>query len=943
MRYLLMTIAIAATLTGCGDDGDPGTQLGPETSTPLPATFVGLSATVNNEVIDPLTGTVGVRDRNPDETTIVAQSDVAFDYGTFSIGTNGDWTYTLDTSNPAVAALRNVAETLTETIVVTSADGTTADLVITITGVGESTLAARMTDNSTADNGELRLRISDLDITPNPSPLLAGKLNVSFNKDDNTLGSDGNVKDAYITLYNTSTSTSSGRAILDLRIRSNRFTIRDFDPEKADLGDTKGDITVTNEFTPGEWQELEVTWDYQGGAVPILNILIDGVPVTTSPYEGSDNAVGGVTHVAFRFSDTSSTTLGAFKVDNIEIYSDTAGTNLIFEDDFEGNNEDDVLGPPKYHSNTFEAVVAVVALDSGDEPLPPEPAQFIGELTGSIVNDATADLTGTITVQDRNPGEDTVQAQTGEVGDYGTFSITPDGANGNWTYTLDIANPAVAALVDNTQSLTETITITSADSTTTNLVITIRGPVPASTGTTQVANVTDVTAGDTGELRYNLASHSLQGKVTFNFFKTDNFAEGGSNKDAFFSLYGPSTSSTNYLVDLRIKSSTFLIDDTNIQPDYNTAGGSASEISTTFTPDQWYAVEINWDVTQANQVQVLINGVDIAGGYFLSPAAIVNGDPTAYFSAGGGVEGFQFRSGSGSTVIDSGAFYVDDIKVYSDTAGTTLVYEEDFEAPDWNVGDPLDTPDFHSNSNDAEVASVDATGKPGVTTQVANVTDVTAGDTGELRYNLASHSLQGKVTFNFFKTDNFAEGGSNKDAFFSLYGPSTSSTNYLVDLRIKSSTFLIDDTNIQPDYNTAGGSASEISTTFTPDQWYAVEINWDVTQANQVQVLINGVDIAGGYFLSPAAIVNGDPTAYFSAGGGVEGFQFRSGSGSTVIDSGAFYVDDIKVYSDTAGTTLVYEEDFEAPDWNVGDPLDTPDFHSNSNDAEVASVDAGGK
>ena len=104
-----------------------------------------------------------------------------------------------------------------------TADGTQAEFVVTITGAAvtvTTTEVATITDNSTEDTGELRYALGD------DGPLLAGRLNVSFNKDADTLGSDGNIKDAYITLFNTDTSTSSGRAILDLRIQDPSHCLR---------------------------------------------------------------------------------------------------------------------------------------------------------------------------------------------------------------------------------------------------------------------------------------------------------------------------------------------------------------------------------------------------------------------------------------------------------------------------------------------------------------------------------------------------------------------------------------------------------------------------------------------------------------------------------------------------------------------------------------------
>jgi VCBS repeat-containing protein len=57
-------------------------------------------------------------------------------YGYYDIKINGEWTYTLDTTNSVIIAL-GVGQSITDTIIITSEDGTTKELIITINGVNE--------------------------------------------------------------------------------------------------------------------------------------------------------------------------------------------------------------------------------------------------------------------------------------------------------------------------------------------------------------------------------------------------------------------------------------------------------------------------------------------------------------------------------------------------------------------------------------------------------------------------------------------------------------------------------------------------------------------------------------------------------------------------------------------------------------------------------------
>ena len=72
-------------------------------------------------------------DPDTGQSTFVAQNNVVTTYGHFTLATGGGWTYTLDNSNAAVDAL-NSGQTLTNTVTVNSADGTSHPVNITING-----------------------------------------------------------------------------------------------------------------------------------------------------------------------------------------------------------------------------------------------------------------------------------------------------------------------------------------------------------------------------------------------------------------------------------------------------------------------------------------------------------------------------------------------------------------------------------------------------------------------------------------------------------------------------------------------------------------------------------------------------------------------------------------------------------------------------------------
>ncbi|MEL7187730.1 MAG: VCBS domain-containing protein, partial [Pseudomonadota bacterium] len=290
----------------------------------------------------------------------------------------------------------------------------------------------------------------------------------------------------------------------------------------------------------------------------------------------------------------------------------------------------------------------------------PEPAVFDG-LSATIPNDQVAALTGNVTVTDVNFGEDRVVAQTDVATTYGTFSIAEDGA---WTYTLDTTDATVAGL-EVGSSVNDIIALTSVDGTAANLVIRIAA-------LTQVAEIRNTINGDTGELRLNVDPHMPEGTLRFSFLKTEALADDGNQKDAYITLYGASGSNSESLVDLRIQGEATNADGSIRAPRFlvrNTDNAAYADgiIEAPFTPNEWYDIEIIWDMSQTAQVTILINGEALGGGPFVSAVTVDPDCPTAATCLPEGVERVQWRFGDNGTVIPFGSYFVDNVEIYSDT------------------------------------------------------------------------------------------------------------------------------------------------------------------------------------------------------------------------------------------------------------------------------------
>ncbi|MER2490729.1 VCBS domain-containing protein [Catenovulum sediminis] len=327
------------------------------------ATFAGdLAATIVNDTSADISGTVAVTDPDSGEATIVSQVSQGTTYGTFSIDDNGAWVYTLTTSHTDVAALASQSDTLTDSITIESADGTSTAVVVTITGptvTSTTSKVAKITDTEDGDTGELRLKLADVDI----DPIVAGKLTLSFRKEagaqnNNPNDNDTDFKDAYIGLYGSSVST--GKDLIELRMNEGTYEIRNQD-----------DIDVAATFTGDEWVDVEFTWDASNASdtvQPMITAKINGVAVTPAAFAAASTDLSltkdGLQYLSFKLADNDATVPTAFYIDDVKLYSDIAGTTLVLDENFEKYTTDKTLESTNdespYHSNTNEVMVVEI-------------------------------------------------------------------------------------------------------------------------------------------------------------------------------------------------------------------------------------------------------------------------------------------------------------------------------------------------------------------------------------------------------------------------------------------------------------------------------------------------------------------------------------------------------------------------------------------------------
>ncbi|EGW52440.1 hypothetical protein HMPREF1022_00567, partial [Desulfovibrio sp. 6_1_46AFAA] len=405
-------------------------------------------------------------------------SNASGSYGTFSVDTDGNYTYVLNTSLPAVQGL-GLGESLTDTFVVTVSDnhGGTSSTVVTmsINGSNDAPVVTAATAVIAEDTPTVSGTL--------PAPMDADIHDtVTFSPQANALGS-----------YGTLNLDASGNYT---------YTLNNALPAVQGLGVGES-LTETFTFT--------VTDNHGATATSTLTVTINGTndaPVlaatTVNIAEGSAVTSGTLptptdadVHDVISFTPQSNApgSYGTFSVDGDGNYTYALDTSLPAVKGLgagESLTDTFVVAVSDNHGGTSSTVVTMSINGSNDAP-------SVAAATASIAEDM-AGVSGTLPAPVDPDIHDTVtfSPQANALGSYGTLNLD---ASGNYTYTLNNALPAVQGLGVGeilTDSFTFTVTDNHGATTTNTLTVTISGtndiPVLAAT-TVNIAEGSAVTSG----------------------------------------------------------------------------------------------------------------------------------------------------------------------------------------------------------------------------------------------------------------------------------------------------------------------------------------------------------------------------------------------------------------------------------------------------------------
>ncbi|ANS85285.1 hypothetical protein VSVS12_01518 [Vibrio scophthalmi] len=366
--------------------------------------------------------------------------------GELTIDENGNWVYNVDNADVQYLAQD---ETKVETFTVASVDGTTHDIVITITGVNDSAVISgdaigAVTEDDTdpvlTDSGVLTLTDADTDeakFDPTSVVTPAGALGAL------TIDADGNW------VYNVDNADVQYLAQDETKVET--FTV-------ASVDGTTHDIVIT---ITGINDSAVISGDAVGAVTEDETdpVLTDSGVLTLTDAD-TDQAKFDPTSVV-----TPAGALGALTIDadgNWVYNVDNADVQYLTQDE----TKVETFTVASVDGTTHDIVITITGINDS--------AVISGDAVGAVTEDDTDPVltdSGVLTLTDADSGEAKFDpaSVTPPAGVLGALTIDADG---NWIYNVD--NADVQHLAQD-ETKVETFTVASVDGTTHDIVVTITG------------------------------------------------------------------------------------------------------------------------------------------------------------------------------------------------------------------------------------------------------------------------------------------------------------------------------------------------------------------------------------------------------------------------------------------------------------------------------------
>ncbi|QBG37049.1 VCBS domain-containing protein [Litorilituus sediminis] len=421
-----------------------------------------------------ISGKLDIIDTNADETQFIAET-ITSQYGDLVIDEQGQWQFELANDLAEIQALGE-QDTLTQTITVTSVDGTEHTITIEIQGTddlsqitlaeGDSDVGSVTEDANVNGQNQLttsgHLTVTDVD-TSDVAAFDPNSVSSTNTLGTLTIDADGNWQ------YNIDNSLSQVQSLDDGESFTETFTVQTIDGQTHEITVTVNgvdDVSVIS-LEAGDSDLGSVTEDAN---VNGQNQLTTSGHLTVTDVDASDVA-------AFDPNSVSSTnTLGTLTIDadgNWQYNIDNSLSQVQSLDDGESFTEiftvQTIDGQTHEITVTVNGVddVSVISLEAGDSDI------------GSVTEDANVNgenqltTSGHLTVTDVD-ASDVAAFDPNSVSSNNTLGTLTIDADGNWQYNIDNSLSQVQSL-DDGESFTETFTVQTIDGQTHEITVTVNG------------------------------------------------------------------------------------------------------------------------------------------------------------------------------------------------------------------------------------------------------------------------------------------------------------------------------------------------------------------------------------------------------------------------------------------------------------------------------------
>ncbi|SBS63934.1 Laminin G domain protein [Vibrio splendidus] len=357
-------------------------------------------------------------------------------YGKLEISQDGNWSYSADNSQTAIQSLGE-GEQLTDTIKVTSKDGTTHDVVVTINGTNDKAVIGGSSTGAVTEESQLQtsglLTVTDVD---------AGQAHFSNTDIAGTLG----------TLHLTNSGTWT-------------YDLDNTNPTVQALGKgTTATDTITVHSADGTPHQITITVNGTNDKAIIGGTNSGAVTEESQLQTSGTLTVTDVDTGEAHFSNTDiAGTLGTLHLtDNGTWTYDLDNTNPQVQALGKGATATDTITVNSADGTPHQITITVNGTN--------DTAVIGGTSAGAVTEETQLQTSGSLTIIDTDTGEAHF-SNTDIKGSLGTLHLTDAG---QWTYDLDNTNPTVQALGKGAAT-TDTITVTSADGTTHQVTIAVNG------------------------------------------------------------------------------------------------------------------------------------------------------------------------------------------------------------------------------------------------------------------------------------------------------------------------------------------------------------------------------------------------------------------------------------------------------------------------------------